>query len=198
MQNSIHPPIKKYKRRGPLGESGSALLESAILLPLMLIIIFAIVDFGRLFNARFVITSLAREGGSLASRDIQSPADLINMLQIGASPLDLKTSGKIFISKISAGPTEANPSPTITSSTSQGALSAANSTISAGSSTLGLSSAMYEHLVFDTSHSGADISGVTVVEVFYKYTPITPLSTFIPGLMTQNGGGIIIGSKAVF
>ena len=43
----------------------------------------------------------------------------------------------------------------------------------------------------------ADISNVTVVEVFYKYTPITPISRFAPGLFT-NSGGTIISSKAVF
>jgi Flp pilus assembly protein TadG len=189
--------IKRDNAGGRRGNSGVAAVELALVLPLMLIIFLAIIDFARIFDARFVITNLAREGGSLASRNLQSTVLIITLLQKGAEPLDLKTSGKIYISQISAGATKANPNPVIAPPTTAGALSAASS-IQATSPTLGLSATMYNHLVFNTTNSTADISGVTVVEVFYKYTPITPLSNFIPGLLTGSGGGIIIHSKAVF
>jgi Flp pilus assembly protein TadG len=199
MKNSIHRLMTGYRQRGFGAESGAAAVEFALLLPLMLIIIFAIIDFGMLFDARFVIANLAREGGSLGSRDLKSAADLITLLQTGASPLDLQTSGKVYIWKIRAGTTKAAPNPSIdlTASASEGTLSV-NSSISAGSPTLGLSTAIYNRLVFNTKNSTADISEVTVVEIFYKYIPITPLSRFIPGLLTPSAGGIVISSKAIF
>ena len=170
----------------------------------MLIIVFAILDFGRLIQARLVIASLSREGGSLASRDIDpdsatsaSAADIVTMLQSGASPLNLANSGKIYITKIRAGTTKDNPNPYIDNSASAngGALSV-QSSIGTTVQNLGLSSTLYNHLVFNNSHNTADISDVTVVEVFYNYTPISPLSNFIPGLLPSSG--TIIRSKAVF
>jgi len=63
---------------------------------------------------------------------------------------------------------------------------------------LGLSSTLYDHLVFKTANSSADIGEVTMVEIFYRYRPITPIPGFIPGLLKSDGGGMIVSSRAVF
>jgi hypothetical protein len=55
---------------------------------------------------------------------------------------------------------------------------------------------IYQYLSLGQS-GPADISGVTVVEVFYHYQPITPLPGFIQGMFPTNGG-IVIGSRSVF
>jgi len=182
-----------------LGQRGIAAVELALILPLMIIMAFVIIDFGRLIQARLVVTNLAREGGSLASRDIQSAGNLIAMLQAGASPLNLSSDGRIYIWKIRAGATKKSPNPFIdlTVSASEGGLSVASS-IGSGKPNLGLSVPLYDHLEYDDSpgKKTADISEVTIVEVFYKYTPVTPISKFVPGLFT--GGNQIISSKAVF
>jgi hypothetical protein len=191
-----------------LGQRGIAAVEFAMILIPLLIMTFAIIDFGRLIQARLVVTNLSREGGSLASRDIESAWSLIGMLQAGASPLNLSTNGRIYIWKIRAGKTtdsagqfHPDPDPFIDMnvSASGGALSVASS-IGTGHANLGLTPQLYNHLEFDDSPGKmtADISDVTVVEVFYKYTPITPISKFVPGLLTDSGGGTIISSKAVF
>ncbi len=65
--------MKLHNRRGHLGESGVAALELALILPLVLMMTFATVDLGMLIQARLVLTNVAREGGSLASRDIPNP-----------------------------------------------------------------------------------------------------------------------------
>ena len=189
---------KLRNRRGHLGKRGVAAVEMALILPLMLIVIFAIIDFGRLVQARLVITTLAREGGSLACRDVQSATNLVTMLQDGASPLNLATSGQIYITKIDAGNSSQNPYPTIDSSSAHGGALSVQSSIGSNLQYLGLPSDLYQHLVFNNSNNTADISAVTVVEVFYQFTPISPLSNFIPGLLTINGGGKIISSRAVF
>ncbi|MDR3566494.1 MAG: pilus assembly protein [Syntrophobacteraceae bacterium] len=182
---------------------GTALLEFALILPILLVFALAIIDFGLLIQARLIVTNVSREGGDIASRPLGIPtpqSDLITMLQTSATPLDLKGAGKICITNIVAGTSEASPSPTISTSNPQfceGNL-AVSSGITAQATNLGLTPAMYDHLVFNTaSNTAADIQGVTVVEVFYQYSPVTPLPAFIPGIL-NNGAGILIGSRAVF
>jgi hypothetical protein len=194
---AMRPTQNNHRRYS--GEKGIAALELALILPILIIMAFVIIDFGMLIQARLVVTNLAREGGSLASRDIQSAGNLIAMLQAGASPLNLAGDGRIYIWKIRAGTTAQNPDPFIdlTVSANGGALSVASS-IGTGKPNLGLSTQLYDHLEFDNSpgKKTADISEVTVVEVFYRCTPITPISKFVPTLFT--GGSQIIASKAVF
>jgi hypothetical protein len=191
---------KLKNRLRSAGRKGIATVEMAIIFPLMMIMAFAIVDFGRLIQARIIVANVAREGGSLASRDIQSAWSLIGMLQTGSSPLNMSADGKIYIWKIRAGVSAGSPDPYIdvAASASSGGLSVA-STIGAGQTNLGLTPQLYNHLEFDSSagKQTSDISDVTVVEVFYKYTPLTPIGMFVPGLFMDNGGEVIL-SKAVF
>ncbi len=171
-------------------------MELALILPVLMILTFGVIDFGRLIHARLIITNVSREGGSLASRDILAGNDLLPMLQSSGSPLDLKGSGKIYISQIREG-TKAAPNPVIDSQVSGGSL-AIGSSIGTGQPNLGLSGAIYNHLVFKPANQAADISGVTVVEVYYKYLPVTPLPNFIANILLEDGGGKIIRSKSVF
>jgi hypothetical protein len=193
---------------GRRGERGVATVELAIILPLLLMIIFAIVDIGRLLDARFAVTKLAQQGGLMGSRDLPrpnpslpyNPVDLIIFLQKGASPLDLTgSSGKIYIWRITAG-ISGTPDPVITSTTTGGSLSDSKAvgSIGDGYANLGLSADIFGRLQYKTAQGMADIAEVTVVEVFYKYQLITPLARFIPGLPIVSGGGFIISSKAVF
>jgi hypothetical protein len=181
------------RRENHLGENGVSAIELALIIPLILMMLFAIIDLGRFIQARIVITNLAREGWSLASREIKSASDLITMLQNGSSPLDLETDGKIYIWKIKAGISKKEPDPYIDdqASVSEGGLSAGSS-IGNNKPFLGLSSNLYQHLVYKNSNKTADISEVNIVEVFYRYTLITPLSIFIP--ITNDE--IIMSSKA--
>jgi len=48
--------------------TGLALLQLAILLPLLFLLLFGVIDFGRLLLAKNEIAALSREGGNLASR----------------------------------------------------------------------------------------------------------------------------------
>ncbi|HME46478.1 MAG TPA: TadE family protein, partial [Syntrophorhabdales bacterium] len=60
----------RNNRRRRLGQQGIAAVEMALILPLMIIMAFVIIDFGGLIEARLIVANLAREGGSLASRDV--------------------------------------------------------------------------------------------------------------------------------
>ncbi len=186
-----------HTSRGHRGERGASAVEFAIILPVILIIALGIIEFGNFFTARFIIVNAAREGASLASRDAKEAADLITMMQNAATPLDLATKGRIYIRKILAGQTSGSPNPRIDTSSSAQA-GALNVQSSVTGSKFGLTDAVYNRLVFDNTNMTSDISEVTVVEVFYKYTPITPLPSLIPGLLTRDAGGRIMNSRAVF
>jgi len=53
-------------RRKRLGESGQALVEFAIVAPILLLLVLGIVDFGRAFFTYHVLVDAAREGGRVA------------------------------------------------------------------------------------------------------------------------------------
>jgi len=189
--------VKRESRLKYLGQRGVAALELALIVPIMLVLAFAIIDFGRFIQARLVVANLSREGGSLASRDIDTATGIITMLQSGGSPLNMANDGRIYIWKIRAGTGPNSPDPYIdqTASAQAGALSVA-STIGIGQANLGLTPQLYNHLEYDNAQKAADISDVTVVEVFFNYTPLTPLMNFVPNLFPA--GGTIMASKAVF
>ena len=48
-------------------DRGSVAVEFALLLPVLLLLIFGIIDFGRAINAQITLTQAAREGARLAS-----------------------------------------------------------------------------------------------------------------------------------
>jgi hypothetical protein len=180
-------------------ERGVALVELALLLPILVVLAFGVIDLGRLIHARLVVTNVSREGGSLASRDIQVGDALITMLQSSATPFNLQTQGRIHVIKIKAGETRFDPLPYIDSRVSRGSYTAASSSISGNVNDTpgGLSSTLMNHLTFKTSINTSELSEINIVEVFYHYRPITPLPNFVLGLFPTNGG-ILIGSRAIF
>jgi hypothetical protein len=198
---SIATRFKKKTEDGIRNVEGTAAIEFAFVLPILAVLIFAVIDFGRFIQARLVITNVSREGGNLASRDIKSGADLIAMLQSSATPLVLSGEmGKICISSIQPGKLDSSGEvvePSIGTQYTGGGLSATCGSRT-GVDRLGLSATLYDHLTYKPENKASDIAGVTVVEVYYKYKPITPLPSFITGLFLSDGDGAIMGSRAVF
>lgn len=179
-------------------ERGAALVEFALILPLVLMLLVASIDFGHLIQTRLILTNVSREGGSVASRTSSLSSDLTNMVLASSSPLNLAgADGRVYITRIKAGTSSATPKPTIATQINAGQL-AKPSRITGASSTLGLTPRLYNRLVFKTANGTADITEVTVVEVIYKYRPITPLPGFMAGMLDADNGGFAISSKAVF
>ncbi len=195
----METPVGKGFQKGDPArrERGASLLELAVVLPVLALFLFGIIDFGRLIQARLIVTNVSREGGSLASRDIKAGADLGALLQSSADPLDMANWGRIYVSRIRSGVSEAEPDPVIDSQDSCGGLAVA-SAIGAGLPRLGLSQVMYNHLVYNSENRTSDLSEITVVEVYYKYRPITPLPSLAQNVLLSDGDGSIFGSRAVF
>jgi Flp pilus assembly protein TadG len=62
------PAILKRLTGGPRKrEDGQSLVEFALVIPIFLLVLFAIVDFGMAFHAWITVTNSAREGGRLGS-----------------------------------------------------------------------------------------------------------------------------------
>jgi hypothetical protein len=59
------------------GESGAELIEFALVLPLLLLVVLGIIDFGFLFQRYEVVTNAAREGARVAVLPGYAPADVV-------------------------------------------------------------------------------------------------------------------------
>jgi Flp pilus assembly protein TadG len=59
--------LRLIRRRRKNGEKGQALVEFALIVPIFLILLFAIVDFGMGFYSWITVTNAAREGARLGA-----------------------------------------------------------------------------------------------------------------------------------
>lgn len=79
MKGTLAVPVSRSglaqpsRRRSARSTSGQELVELALLLPLLLLIVFGVLDLGRLFHAYITITNSAREGARYGSFD---PSDV--------------------------------------------------------------------------------------------------------------------------
>lgn len=66
---AMNRPVGRHQQEG-----GVALVEFAMVLPLLLVLVFGIVDFGRAFQTWITLTNAAREGARLGtvSQDVQA------------------------------------------------------------------------------------------------------------------------------
>ena len=74
-------------RRLRKGEHGQALVEMALVLPLLLLLLFGVIEMGRVGYAYITVSNAAREGGRLATIGV-ADADIEISLKDGAVSLD--------------------------------------------------------------------------------------------------------------
>jgi hypothetical protein len=183
-------------------------LLAAFILP---VLVFGIIDFGRLINAREIVSEVSRVGGGsvfwraeeYGYMDInatQEAIKLLDLLEDAGSPIfdDNATKWKIIISQIE-GAWQQGGLPTIVAQVERGDLDIDSAIGEEGQEpNQGALPHLYDHLQFDPTNQAPDKSELGVVEVFYKYYPITPLPNFIEGILQMDGGGIIIRSCKAF
>lgn len=97
----------RTSRRQPTDrEVGAAAVELALVLPILLVLVFGIIDFGRAYNAEISLTQAAREGARVRSLGAD-PAATTTRVQLAAGFLPATSVS------VAAGPAcPANPSPT--------------------------------------------------------------------------------------
>lgn len=74
-------------RRWRSGEDGAALVETAILLPIVLLIVFGIIEFSSAFNDASVTSDASRAGGRIASAQARNPSYATNAAESVAAAL---------------------------------------------------------------------------------------------------------------
>ncbi len=75
-QPSGSPDVRRRSLSGLAGERGQALLETAMILPLILLVSVSIFEFGRAFQTLQVLTNAAREGARIAILPNTTPSDV--------------------------------------------------------------------------------------------------------------------------
>jgi hypothetical protein len=83
--------VREVRRRA---DRGAAAVETALVLPLLLMVVFAMIDFGRMLNIQLRVTEAAREGARALTLDDAAGAREIATTVIGEPPSDTAASGR--------------------------------------------------------------------------------------------------------
>lgn len=70
------------------GERGQATVELALVVPVLLLILFGIMEFGRIFSSYLIVTNAAREGARWAAVGADDTA-IVEQVENAAAGLDL-------------------------------------------------------------------------------------------------------------
>ncbi len=213
-----------YNHRRVFGLSrGGVAVEFIIVASFVLpILLFGIIDMGRLIYARQIVSEVSRVGGGLVfwrpeeygyvdicTADNTKKGNLLDLLEDAGSPIlgdNNEDKWKIIVSQITAEKGWNNPNTPWDDNNMHicqimtGALPGVNSSIGQDGESPNQAALphLYDHLEFDTGNQAPDKNDVGVVEVFYKFEPITPLPNFIEGILQMDGGGIIIRNCKAF
>jgi hypothetical protein len=165
---------------------------------MLVLLLLLVLEFGLFIESRLIITNVSREGASIASREPFIDQSITALLRRSGVPLNLAgANGEIIVTRVTAGDTQDEPSPRISARVSSGDLGV-NSSVGETVANMGLTPEIYGHLVFNPDIGTSDIADVTVVEVYYRYRPVTPIGEFARGMLNSAGDGVVISSRAIF
>jgi len=91
-------------RRRVRKPDGVAAVEFTLLLPLLLLLLFGMVDAGRALQANIIIANVSREGANLVSRGATQletgNQDIIYALMASTPPLNVNRQGMVYITRV--------------------------------------------------------------------------------------------------
>ena len=194
-------------------QKGMATIEFTGVALVLMVVAFGIVEFGSLILAQAVVTNVTREGGSLASRDLENDEEILEYLVASTSPLnfsDDKNQYKIYIATIEAGDSannEPNCIVTVTGDKTEGTLDEVDLgghhvVAPDPSEQCDLPDDLWGLLTYDENlgeFGGVALSQLTVVKIYYHQEPLTPLVSLLD--LAAHAGGTTIynydGSQTV-
>jgi len=162
--------LRQFPKR-TANDSGQALLEFALCASALFIILFAVIDVSRALFVGEIIVNLTGEGCALASRGT-SLSDTATAVTNASVPLDFAGHGRVIVSSIYNN----NNALQLTGQSAQGGLAASSKIGSSIGSTVALPANA-------TPQTGQT---VFVTEVFYSFTSITPVGSFLNGTIVPS------------
>jgi Flp pilus assembly pilin Flp len=168
MAPSRHPG--SVRKKIAAAESGQAAIEFALIVPLLLVLLCALVDFSRAIYYLQIMTGLSRQGSNLASRG-SALSDSAAAVIAGDGPLDLSHNGEVIVTSVS----NINRANIITGQVSEGGISQ-KSRIGRG---------VGNPATVPASAAAMLQPGQTIyiTEIFYSYQPITPIENLLKLVM---------------
>jgi len=85
-------------------QRGLAAVEFALLLPLLLLLLFGMIDAARALQANIIVVNISREGANLVARggtQLETGSqDIIHALMASAPPLNVNQQGMVYITRV--------------------------------------------------------------------------------------------------
>ena len=158
-------------------QEGLATVEFAMMAIVLLTLAWAVIEFGSLLQAQAVLINMAREGGSLASRDLKTGPELFVLLERSSSPLELEyhpQQFKMYLARVEAGvsPEDSNPACIVHE---YGDLSSPKVVSPLNQPNCGLTPVLYDWLKFNDQTQVSPLPQLTLVSLYYAHRPLTPL-----------------------
>ena len=82
--------------------SGQALVELALIMPMLLVFVLGIVDFTRAIYVSEVIVNMAGEGSSAASRSATLAATASNVVNYAGTDINMSSNGCVIVTAVSS------------------------------------------------------------------------------------------------
>lgn len=146
---------------------GLVVVEFAMVLPIMLVILFGIIDLGRTILTYQVMINVSREAANLAARGTPL-VDAIAAVSLSSHPLDLAADGYIVVTEIGR---DINGNATIRAQRASGG--------AAHASRIGIGVGTVPTLPDVTPRVPPNGGTMYVAEVFYESAPITPVGNLV-------------------
>jgi hypothetical protein len=83
-----------------LNDHGVSVVEFALLLPLLIVLVFGIIEFSRALFTNNAIINVSREGANLATRTSTQTPEILNAVARTARQVDMRNAAMIYLTRI--------------------------------------------------------------------------------------------------